>query len=177
MKTTLRFALLILSLATAIPSVAQDARAKVEPAFYRLDFVVKEVENGKVVNTRAYASMISPDGGNGSIRTGQRIPVSTGSLALGAGAVNTQYSYHEAGINIDFSSAKELTDRLALQVTADISSVPLAAETPGLPPGTRTNRWTSFVIVPLRKPTMIFSSDDPASKRQLQLELTATPIK
>jgi hypothetical protein len=32
------------------------------------------------------------------------------------------------------------------------------------------------VIVPLKKPTVVFSSDDVASKRQMQLELTATPI-
>jgi hypothetical protein len=33
------------------------------------------------------------------------------------------------------------------------------------------------VIVPVGKPTVIFSSDDVASKGQMQLELTASPIK
>jgi hypothetical protein len=32
------------------------------------------------------------------------------------------------------------------------------------------------VIVPLKKPTVIFSSDDLTTKHQMQLELTATPI-
>jgi hypothetical protein len=32
------------------------------------------------------------------------------------------------------------------------------------------------VIVPVKKPTVIFVSDDMSSKRQMQLELTATPI-
>jgi hypothetical protein len=38
-------------------------------------------------------------------------------------------------------------------------------------------KWNAPVIVPLRKATVIFASDDPSSKRQMQLELTATPIK
>jgi len=40
----------------------------------------------------------------------------------------------------------------------------------------RQNKWGSIVLVALRKPTVIFSSDDLTSKHQVQLELTATPI-
>jgi hypothetical protein len=59
-------------------------------------------------------------------------------------------------------------------VTAEVSS---AAETTDAPaPVIRQVKWNSPVIVPLRKPTIIFSSDDPSSKRQMQLELTAIPI-
>jgi hypothetical protein len=60
-------------------------------------------------------------------------------------------------------------------VAAEVSS---AAETPDAPaPVIRQVKWNSPVIVPLGKPTVIFSSDDPSSKRQMQLELTARPIK
>jgi hypothetical protein len=53
-----------------------------------------------------------------------------------------------------------------------------AAETPDAPaPVIRQVKWNAPVIVPLGKPTVIFSSDDPSSKRQMQLELTARPIK
>jgi hypothetical protein len=42
----------------------------------------------------------------------------------------------------------------------------------------RQAKWSSIVLIPIRKgPTVIFSSDDPASKRQLQLEVTATPLQ
>ena len=47
---------------------------------------------------------------------------------------------------------------------------------PGSAPMIRQNRWTSNVVVPLKKPTVIFSSDDLTTKHQMQLELTATPI-
>jgi hypothetical protein len=57
---------------------------------------------------------------------------------------------------------------------ADISGVADPASTP---PVIRSTRWSADVIVPFRKATMLFSSDDAMSKRQLQMELTATPIK
>jgi hypothetical protein len=43
-------------------------------------------------------------------------------------------------------------------------------------PVIRQNRWSSNVVVPLKKPTLIFASDDATSKRQMQLELTAAPV-
>jgi len=55
------------------------------------------------------------------------------------------------------------------------SAAPASAGTQ-LPPTIRQNRWSSSVVVPLSKPTVIFSSDDLTSKRQFQLELTATLI-
>src|SRR5437016_674140 len=100
MKTMLRLSLLIVSLATAIPLIAQ------EPAFYRLDFVVKEVEGGKAVNSRTYTSMVAV-GSNGSIRTGGRTPVPTGT---GGGLTNTQYTFYDTGVNIDFKDLRELPD-------------------------------------------------------------------
>ncbi|HSB15461.1 MAG TPA: hypothetical protein VLE22_13460, partial [Bryobacteraceae bacterium] len=71
---------------------------------------------------------------------------------------------------------KELERGLSLFVSADINSVPSDAAAPMVAPTIRQNRWSSLTIVPLKKPTLIFSSDDPTTKRQMQLELTATPI-
>src|SRR6266404_3853455 len=117
MKTMLRLSLLIVSLAMAIPLIAQ------EPAFYRLDFVVKEVESGKVVNSRSYSSMVAV-GSNGSIRTGGRTPVPTGTGGGLSPLTQAQYTFYDTGVNIDFKDLRELPDRLALQVTVDISSIP-----------------------------------------------------
>jgi hypothetical protein len=137
-----------------------------DPPFYRLDFVVKELEGGKVVNSRAYSMSISNTRGsqNASIRTGSKVPV-TGS--------DGKPSYVDLGINFDCRNARTMGSSLALYVSAEASSV---AEPASNPPVIRNNRWGSDVIVPLRKPTTIFSSDDAMSKRQMQLELTATPI-
>jgi hypothetical protein len=69
---------------------------------------------------------------------------------------------------------KELQGDVALSVSAEMSSVPEGGN-PGLPV-VRQNKWSSYVVVPIKKPTVIFSSDDATSKRTMQLELTATPI-
>ncbi len=142
-----------------------------DPKFYRLDFVVKEVEGGKVVNARNYSMTISNEknSAGGSIRSGDKIPV------LASGDKAAQYTYIEMGVNIDCRSAVEVSDRLAVNVAADISSV--GAERTSLPPLIRNTKWSSRVLIPLRKPQTIFLADDTNSKMQMQLELTATPIR
>jgi hypothetical protein len=68
---------------------------------------------------------------------------------------------------------------MSLVLVADISSVvqePASPSAPMRPPVVRQNKWNSGVIVPLKKPTVVFSSDDLTTKRQMQVELTATPI-
>jgi hypothetical protein len=76
-------------------------------------------------------------------------------------------------VNIDCRAAKEIQGDLALNVSAEISTATTAQKQPLI----RQTKWSSNVILPLGKPTVIFSSDDVASKGQMQLELTATPVR
>jgi hypothetical protein len=39
------------------------------------------------------------------------------------------------------------------------------------------NRWNAGAVVSLRKPTTLFTADGASGKRQMQLELTATPVQ
>ncbi len=177
-RTVLGLPLAALTLASGLSfAQSQDAsKANEPPKFYRLEFVVKEVDGGKVLNTRTYSITVSTDPRDSStqIRAGGRVPIQTTT----AGPTSIQYL--DIGVNIDCSNVKEVDRGLSLRVSADISSVPSepAASTTGppLPPTLRQNRWAAMTIVPLKKPTLIFSSDDPTSKRQMQLELTATSI-
>jgi hypothetical protein len=142
------------------------------PKFYKLDFVVKEVEAAKVLNARTYSIIVStdtPSHEHSSIRTGSRVPTSTlpGS---------TQVTYLDVGVNIDAWSVREVQNEVSLTVVADISSV-LQESTTSTLPIIRQNKWNSSVVVPIKKPTIIFSSDDATTKRQTQLELSATPIR
>ncbi len=155
-------------LAIALMAGTGFAESAEPPKFYKLDFVVKEVEGGKVLNSRAY-SMLASTEGNSSLRTGSKVPAP-------APSGGPPPNFIDVGTNIDCRAIKELQQHdLALFVTADISST---VHDPAMPdyPVIRQNKWSSNVIVPLRKPTLIFSSDDATTKRQLQLELTATPI-
>ncbi len=143
--------------------------------FYKLDFVVKEVEGAKLLNARTYSVVVSTKSAapfaSVVIRTGSKVPVPTQSAAP------STYNYLDVGVNIDCHEVREMQNGLSLQVEAEISSVLQESAAPyATPPTVRQNKWSSTVIVPLKKPTMVFSSDDATSKHQMQLELTATPI-
>jgi hypothetical protein len=43
-------------------------------------------------------------------------------------------------------------------------------------PTVRQNVWQSDVVVPLKKPTLLFASENLDAKTQMQVEVTATPI-
>ena len=143
-----------------------------QPKYFHLDFVVKELDGGKVVNARHYSTTIEVGHGDpsykGAIRAGNKVPVTTTDDHGGG-----QFTYIDVGVNIDCNAAKEIEGSLAISVSAEISS----AATQARPPLIRQTKWSSNVIVPIGKPTVIFSSDDVTSKGQMQLELAATPIQ
>jgi len=145
--------------------LAEDA---VPPKFYKLDFVVKEVEGAKAVNARTYSVIVSTQnkGRACSIRTGAKVPYSTGK----------EYMYLDVGVNIDCLNLVETQSGLSLWVEAEISNVVPGATSNPDRPYVRQNKWGSTAVVLLKKPTVIFSSDDLTGKDQTQLELTATPI-
>lgn len=137
--------------------------------FYRLDFATKELDDNKVINTRTY-SMIVSEKEKGSMRTGSKLSIPTGR--------NDQFQFYDVGVNLDCSNMREMQGQLVTFIAASITVVsadPGSSSAP--PPVVRTYNWSSTAIVPMRKATQIFSSDDLGSKRKLQLELTATPIK
>lgn len=144
---------------------AENARPPEAPKAFRLDFVLKEFEDGKVVNSRSYSMTVSAVNNAGSIRAGDKIPVVTR-----AGDAH-ETTYLDVGVNIDCRSVVPYDDKLSLIVTADITK----AGTDSNPPLIRSNKWSSGVVVSFRKSTVLFSSDDASAKRRLQLELTAAP--
>jgi hypothetical protein len=137
--------------------------------FYKLDFVVKELDAGKVQTSKSYSVIGSvTSGGNTMVRSGDKVPVP---------ANGGQYTYLDVGVNIDCKLVFETATDLALQVSADISSVGNVDATRSASPTISQTKWNSNVIVPLKKATLIFSSESPASKRTTQLEVTATPLQ
>ena len=156
----------------------QSAAGAQAAPLYHIEFVVKEVDGSKVINSRNYSTSI-PQNGHASIRAGSRVPIATGTYTSGSNErPQTQYQYFDVGANFDCGDAREMEGKLGLRVTAELSSIP-PGEQPlqGQNPVVRQNKWTADVIVPLGKPTIIFSSDDVSGKGKMQVELTATPIK
>ena len=142
---------------------AQDTKVeKPEAKFYKLNFVVKEVEGSKVLNARTYSMLASTDSTN-SIRAGEKVPVTVGP---------GQTQILDIGTNVDCHHVRPVENELALDVTVDSSG--MVQET--AQPLVRTFRWSSGVVIPLNKPTVIFSSDHASGKGQMQVELTAISI-
>jgi hypothetical protein len=164
-------AAMLMALTASSTCFAQSDTAKpvaVEQAkYYHLDFVIKELEGGKVINSRHYSMMVLSQT-NGSIRTGDKVPVG---YASGDG----KYTYLDVGVNIDCRQVRQVQDKLVLSVAVDISSV-AGENTSVIPPLIRNTKWSSEVTLPLNKPTVLFMSDDATAKRQMQLELTGTPV-
>ncbi len=165
-QTTPRAILFAFILAAATLQAHAEQPDTAPPRFYRLDFLIREVDGTHIVNSRSYSLVSATDPHNRtlSMRTGSKIPM--------------QGSYMDVGVSIDCRQMQEVGSDLSLTVVAEVSSaVPGSADSAGHPPVVRQNKWDSSVIVPLRKPTQIFSSDDVTSDHKLQVELTATPIR
>jgi hypothetical protein len=158
-------ALTMLPLMAQAQNDAPKTEAVAAPEFFRLDFVVKEMESGKALSAHSYQMMVAADEKNmDSIRSGGKVPIPSGDKG--------QTTYIDIGTNIDVRLLRRVKDEVTFAVTAEISSA-LEGTTP---PVVRQTHWSSSVMVPMRKATVIFATDDPASKHQMMLEVTATPV-
>ena len=156
------------------PSEAKASEARTQIAdihYYRLEFVLKELgDDGRVLNSRTYHTSVSTDGRNSSVRTGTKIPIRVND--------KDNIQYLDVGVNIDCNNARETGQGLALQITAEISSLanpPASSE--ASTPVVRQNKWQSMTQLPIGKPTVVFSSDNLENKGRMQVEVTATPIR
>lgn len=149
----------------AILLLASSSRAE-QPApptkFFKLDFVLQELDGTKVINSREY-SVTEGEGTPGSIRARAQVPTKTNTVDIGT--------------NLDISQLHGTENGLTLTVGANITTLPLDPVPDSVFPMIRVNMWSGSVLIPLRKPVVLFSSDDVSSKHKLQLVLTATPVK
>jgi len=140
--------------------------------FFHLDFVVQELgADAKPTNSRSY-SMTASTARGVSVRTGSKFPITT------EAGKSTSYQYVDLGINFDISDVRETGNKLAVYVTADVSSLAGENKTiPTSPPVIRNNRWQAPVLLPLNKPTVIFTSDALDTKGSIQVLVTATSLQ
>lgn len=147
--------------------------------FYRLNLVVEQLNDaGKVTNARKYEETIGTVlkeaiASDQQIRTGSRVPVATG-----PGGPNTQFQYIDLGVNFDVRNAREQGAMLSMRLKAEISSIAGQSATPNeAPPVIRQNSWDSTVLIPIGKPTIVFSADDLDDKGRIAVEVTATRVE
>jgi hypothetical protein len=144
--------------------------------FYRLSLTVEQTDDaGKVTNTRNFvATVVSAGGGTQSIRTGERVPVQTSSEHA------DQWQYMDLGVNFDIRDVTEVGSSLSFRLAAALSSLANPADSrsaeTAIHPVIRENKWDSSVLVPVGKPTIVFSADDLQDKGKMQVELTVTRV-
>jgi|HubBroStandDraft_5_1064220.scaffolds.fasta_scaffold108360_2 hypothetical protein len=162
-----------LAQATSSPQADNTAASQTKPKSaenppdeYHLEFSLNEFEDGKKINSRQYSMHVSsnqPD----EIKIGSRVPVETK-----AG----EFEYLDVGASIT-ARISESRGQSQLHVRADLSTVVGADQNQPMHDVReviRQLRMGGTVNLPLAKTVVIDSADDPDSKRQFQLELTAT---
>ncbi len=177
-------AVALLLTAASRPAIPQDSPAKqaddvhakvsqlaapVPKHYYKLNFVLRETDDGKVLNQRTFTVNISAEpphvGGVPpewwNVRSGTRVPAS------GSKDVN----YLDVGVNLDVR-AEEVAEGLQMQITSEISSVATEGGIGVTAPAIRQVKVRAAVLAPIGKTTGVFTADDPASKHRFELEVT-----
>ncbi len=141
---------------------------------YRLDIVIRELQEGKLLSTRDYTALVQEHAYRPrTIKIGSRLP-------LGGTPANPNVQYFDVGTNLTFH-IRTIEGRLILSLNAEVSSV----ATPESPanakvadyPIVRQFRTDQEAAIPLGKPTLLNSVDDPNSNHKFQIEVTATKEK
>lgn len=134
--------------------------------FYRLDFVLREMDDGKPLNQRTFTMSVSADPADTrertwwNLRAGTRLPVRDPNGT----------NFVDVGVNFDLA-AKDADNALQLEVTSDISSVATETASNTAPP-IRQLKVKGAVFAPLGKQTLVFTAEDPASRHQFELQVT-----
>jgi hypothetical protein len=136
---------------------------------YRLDFSINEFEDGKKINSRQYAMNLSTNDSN-EIKIGTRIPVE---------AKEGEFEYVDIGTSI-WAQLRDNRGQMMLVVRAEVSNFALpeqGLDKPDPHPALRQLKVSGSALLPLAKPMVMDSVDDPNSKRQFQLEVTVTKLR
>ena len=196
-KLTIACCLLLLIPALVVRARAQETAKAPEavkppepPAhYYHLEYVIQELgSDGKPVNSRTYSTIVGTDRHQqfSAIRTGSRVPIITGPFIVQRvrpteSKLEFQYQYLDVGVNIDTQNVREIGHQLAIDLKAEVSSLaesgPSTASGLVNDPVIRQNMWQASVLIPVGKPTVVFSSDALDSKGAMHLVVTATPLQ
>lgn len=166
--------------------LAQDSKQDIKPTAparndfgwarnpYRLDFVVKELDNTRVINSRSYSiiTQSAEERGRsfGEFKAGSRVPIVT---TTKEGAQTTQYM--DVGVNMSAQLYILENSNLLMTFLAEISSL---AETPaGQNPIVRQMRANTTGEIVAGRSNMIVSVDDPVSNHRFEIDVTPTKLR
>jgi hypothetical protein len=146
--------------------------------FFKLAFVMYELDDGKRTNQRDYMMIGRTDNHPSSIKVATKVPITT--LEKGD---EKQYTYTDVGLKINCSMKEQVVRRLQLHCDIEISSfirpeqIANATGNAGLAaPFLRTTRTDSWALLTLGKPAILTTVDDINSTKRMQVEVTATKL-
>ena len=150
------------------PKPAQTAAQEKPITPYRLDFTITEIEDGKKINARQYSLNVNT-GDHNDLKIGTKVPVEV---------KEGEMQYIDLGTDIS-ADLRDRDNGLALQVRAAMSNfaTPDQGNRTNSMPLLRQMRINASTMLSPGRPTIVGSVDDPNSKRQYQLEVTATKLK
>ena len=155
------------------PEFAKAPEVEKALSSYRLDYTLSELDDGKKINTRQYSMHSRPSDWN-EIKIGTRVPVE---------AKQGEFQYLDIGMNIrcrliDQTDLASLGNNVSLSVHADLSNFAIPEQQgQSMRPAIRQMKIEASTIVALGKPVVVGVVDDPNSKHQYQLEVTATKLR
>lgn len=165
MKKLIAAAVLLLCMA---PLHAQDTKKPDTLNFYRLDYVMYEVEDGKRTNERTFTINAATNRRQTGIRVGTRVPLPGGDKGV---------IYMDVGLRIN-ATLDDTPDGLMLQSRVELNSVvppgDASARNEPLLRGLEAESWNQLT---LGKPILISVIDDVNSKKRFQIEVTASKAK
>jgi hypothetical protein len=138
--------------------------------FYRLNFVLRELEDGKVVNVRNY-SLVARSGDWQQLRVGTSAPTTTESKKTD--------SNEAIGLSVDCRIVPGSDGTAVLVTKAEIASNvnPATRLASNTAPTVRHVQMNTSAPITLGKPTVLSGVDELSSKRRFELEVTVTKAK
>jgi hypothetical protein len=189
MKRTQLLLSLFVALLVAMPLRAQEDKPKSDApkqseaghssptphqiVWYRVDLTVSEFEDGKKVNTRHYTLHLNDTGDRSSTKFGTRVPIPNGS--------NGQINYIDIGLNINMRLLDwhGNNEHNMLDTAFELSSFAIPEQAKQTAPGVpilRQVQTTNSTPLPISKPIVVASLDDPNSTKRYQFEVMLTKL-
>jgi hypothetical protein len=146
--------------------------------FYKLAFVMYELDDGKRTNQREYMLIVKAEYQPSSVRVSTRVPIYTEEKGE-----DKKITYIDVGLVIRCSLKEQVDHRLQFHSDNEISSfvrpdqIANSGNAGSAAPVLRTTRTESWALLTLGKPSVFTTVDDINSTKRLQIEVTATKVE
>jgi hypothetical protein len=145
-------------------ALAQENKAS-SPTPFQVEYTIHDANDSASKNGRHYVLQIDNLNSRGTIRSGAKVPYTTGA----------QWNYADIGVNID-CRLYERDGRLMMNSSFDLSSIASSAQS-GANPTVNQVRTETSTVVTLGKQMTLLTIDDPQIQRKLQVDTLVSQVK